>query len=197
MRAAVAGCLAIVLLASACSGGGGRSAEQRPDTSPSTSVPSGDDSPADEATAPDAPRQSPVSAPSPPRARDDRRGRAAFAEYVLQAWIYALNTNDADPLLEVSGPRPCDGCAGLVAELESRADEGWYVDLRDVRVASTRARAGTGTTSVLLSVSLPESDTYFEDGTYRSTNPAHPGSTFEVEMTYVNRRFRLEAFSLY
>ena len=39
-------------------------------------------------------------------------------------------------------------------------------------------------------------EAFNENGTYRSTNPAHPRSTFEVEMTYTVRRFRLEAFSV-
>lgn len=196
MRAIVTWCLALALAAAGCSGGDATQA--RSNATPSSGSSAGP--PPDEASpGPSTVREdgAGVEVPEPPAARDDRRGRAAFAEYVLQGWVHALNTNDPQALLAVSGERPCGGCRQLAAELGSRAEEGWSVALEDVRVASSRVRREAGTSRVLLSVSLPASDTFFDDGTYRSTNPAHPRSTFEVEMTYSDRRFRLDAFSVY
>lgn len=45
-----------------------------------------------------------------------------------------------------------------------------------------------------MSVAIPESDSYNEDGTYRSTNPAHPRDIFEVEMRYTSSGFELLSF---
>ena len=196
MRAIVTWCLALALAAAGCSGG--EASQAHSDSTPSSGTSAGP-RPDEASPGPSTGREdgAVVEVPQPPAGRDDRRGRAAFAEYVLQAWVHALNTNDPQALLAVSGDRPCGGCRQLAAELESRAAAGWSVALEDVRVASSRVRREAGTSRVLLSVSLPASDTFFEDGSYRSTNPAHPRSTFEVEMTYTDRRYRLDAFSLY
>lgn len=199
MRALAAGSLVLALLGGGCSTGapGPADAQRTPLASPpsrSPGVPTGTPAASPDGTA--APRSTP-SVPGPPPARDDRPAREAFAEYALQAWIHALNTNDPGPLLALSGARPCDGCRQLAAELRERAKEGWYVDLRDVRVWSARSVGEGRTTRVVLAVSLPESATYFLDGSFRSTNPAHPRSTFDVEMTFTGKRFRLDAFSLY
>ena len=192
MRAFAAALLTMSLLATGCSADPEPGAsDDSPSVSPSPSV-----TPAPEASPTRAAVQDPA-VPNPPRGRNDRRGREAFAEYVLQAWIYALNTNDPQPLVDVSGAEPCGGCRQLQSELEDRAEEGWYVALEGVRVASTRVPTSGRTSRVLMSVNLPESDTFYDDGRFRSTNPAHPRSTFEVEMTYTGKRFRLDAFSLY
>ncbi len=193
MRAFVAGCLALGLLLSGCSGpdeprsAPAPSAHQSPEASGSTSGPSSA-----------RPSAATAAVPGPPPATDDRRGRLAFAEYVLEAWIHALNTNDPAPLLAVSGHRPCDGCSDLAGELRKRDRQGWHVALEGVRVSATDLSSRSGrTTRVVLSVEIPESASYNDDGSFRGTNPAHSGSRFAVEMTHVGGRFRLDSFSLY
>ena len=191
MRAIAAGCLALGLLVSGCNG-----ADDRSSAPPPSSGPAADASPPAD-TAPSGAADSTTAVPEPPPGTNDRHGRTAFAEYVLEAWIYALNTNDPKPLLSVSGRRPCDGCGTLVAELKKRKEQGWHVALQGVRVASTRISQSGSTSRALLSVEIPASSSYNDDGTFRAINPAHPGSRFTVEMTHTDGRFRLESFSLY
>lgn len=174
-----------------------------PDASGPPSTPRGAESPSASPGATTGPGSTPSpsptpveAAPRPPMGRDDAPGRRRFAAYVLQAWIYSLNTNDARPLLDVSGARPCTGCGQLRAELESRAEAGWYVDLEGVRVGRTRLRIQGRAVEASTSVSIPESTSYNQDGSFRSSNPAHPDSTFIVEMTWTRRGFRLLSFSL-
>lgn len=197
MRALAVATLVLAVLVTGCSGDpGAADPAASPAASPSPTGSRGTPAGSPSASPSDRAATAAPSVPAPPSARDDRAGRETFAAYVLQAWIHALNTNDPQPLLAVSGARPCDGCRELAAELRSRAREGWYVDLADVRVRSTRVTDRGGTARVEMSVSLPESTTYFADGTFRSTNPAHPRRTFEVEMTFTGRRFRLDAFGV-
>lgn len=198
MRALAAATLVLPLLANGCSAADPDAAGAPPTPSASASETPTAPREGSAVTTPDPRTGSPaLGAPGPPPASDDRPGRGAFAEYVLQAWIHALNTNDPGPLLALSGEQPCEGCRALATELGSRAEQGWYVDLAGVHVASASFVGEGRTTRVLLAVSLPESTTYFADGSYRSTNPAHAGRTFEVETTFTGKRFRLDAFSLY
>lgn len=135
--------------------------------------------------------------PSPPPATDDRAGQVAFAEYVLEAWVHALNTNDADALLALGGRRPCEGCGELADELATRAEDGWYVALDGVRAGDPRVTSEGPLRRVQLSVSVPESASYHTDGRFRSANPAHPDRTFEVVVRLVRDAFRLISFSMY
>lgn len=135
--------------------------------------------------------------PSPPPATDDRAGQVAFAEHVLQAWVHALNTNDAEALLALGGPRPCEGCGELADELAARAADGWHVALEGVRAGDPRVTSEGALRRVQLSVSVPESASYYTDGRFRSANPAHPDRTFEVVIRLVRDAFRLMSFSMY
>ena len=45
-------------------------------------------------------------------------------------------------------------------------------------------------------IDIPESDTYFYDGTFRSTNPAHDDATFLVRMRKAADRYVLVSFTL-
>ncbi len=134
------------------------------------------------------PARPPLRRPSRRPATNDSSGREAFARYVLQAWIYSLNTNDAQALLDISGAKPCEGCAELAAELESRQKAGWYVGLEGVRVTRVDLTGQGRSARAVISVAIPESSTYNEDGSYRSSNPAHPRSTFEVAMAREGER---------
>lgn len=192
MRAITAGVLTIGLLVSGCSGTERPAASSSPSSSP-TVAPSAETGA--ETSAETGPSSAP--APEPPPATNDSSGREAFARYVLQAWIYSLNTNDAQALLDISGAKPCEGCAELAAELESRQKAGWYVGLEGVRVTRVDLTGRGRSARAVISVAIPESGTYNEDGSYRSSNPAHPRSTFEVAIAREGERFRLVAFSLY
>ena len=192
MRAIAATCLALGLLVTGCNGTGepasGPSPSAKASPRPSAATTS-------EVSATHAASPSPV--PDPPPATGGRKASVAFAKYVLQGWIYALNTNDPSPLLDVSGPKPCEGCAGLAKELAKRKKEGWYVVLEGVRASTARSRTDGRRSTVTLSVDVPASSTYNTDGSFRSTNPAHPHASFAVEMTRTGNDFRLDSFSLY
>ena len=194
MRAVAVACIALALLLSGCNAPSDGDPEAAGSPSAVTSVPgtgtaSPEPTPAGEAT--------PAKVPPPPRGKDDRRGREQFAAYVLQAWIYALNTNDVRPLLRASGPKPCSGCTELRRELRKRDRQGWHVALDGVRVTRTKITSPRRTTLARMSVAIPDSQTYFEDGRLRGSNPGHRRSTFEVAMQHTGKAFRLVSFSLY
>lgn len=198
MRAITAGVLAVGLLVSACAGEQEPEAAPSPGSSPSGSAGSATEPSPEPSTGTSTTAAAPAArAPEPPAAANDRRGREAFARYVLQAWIYALNTNDPRTLLGISGKKPCAGCTQLADELESRRDQGWYVALDAVEVAGVDVTARGRSARAVMSVAIPESSTYHADGSFRSGNPAHPSSTFEVDMVHERGQFRLVAFSLY
>lgn len=194
MRAVAVTCVTLGLLLSGCSASSDGDPAGAGSASPVTSSPTPAPTSASPATSGEQTRPK---VPPPPRGKDNRRGREDFAAYVLQAWIYALNTNDPGPLLSVSGKKPCSGCAELQRELRKRERQGWHVALEGVRVAGTRLTSPQGTTLARMRVSIPESETYFEDGRLRGTNPGHRRSTFEVEMRHTGKGFRLVSFSLY
>lgn len=185
----------IALLAAPALGACDRSSTA-PDTPPSTSGPSPSTVPSASPSAtagPVAPE-----APEPPKARRGPVGQKAFAEFVMDAWSWSLRSNDAGPLLDVSPSRrqPCQGCRALERELEGRADEGWYVDFPGLTVERTRLRRD-GTDVIATSrVDIPESDSYQDDGSYRSTSPAHNGATFTVTMRHVKGSYRLVSFAV-
>lgn len=187
----VAASAALVGLLAACNG------TQEPSGSPSSSPASAASTPqaADEEQSPSS---SASATPRPPKAGKGPNGQRAFARFVMDAWSWSLITNDASPLLAASPSRtkPCEGCRRLERELANRADEGWYVDFPGLTVGRTRlARDGT-TVTATTRVDIPESDSFFEDGTYRSSSPAHPDATFRVRMRLVDGDYRLLAFSV-
>jgi hypothetical protein len=194
MRALAAGVVALGVAVTGCSTDAATRSTSAPVPSASTSVPTATPADVDGGTADDVAQA--ARAPAPLGGDNDRSGRQAFAEYVLQAWIYSLNTNDASPLLDASGPTPCDGCRDLAAELRTRAEAGWHVLLGDVRVSSVTQQTSGRDATVALSVAIPESTSQHADGSYRGSNPAHPRSTFTVAMRHTGDGFRLTSFSL-
>jgi hypothetical protein len=134
--------------------------------------------------------------PAPPKARKGPAGQKAFARFVMDAWSWALRTNDASPLLDVSPSRrqPCDGCRALSRELAGRAKQGWYVDFPGLDVERTRLRRAGDTVVAVSRVSIPESDSYNDDGSYRSTSPAHEDATFTVTMRSTEAGYSLVSF---
>lgn len=195
--AALAAALTVVLfgLLAACSDGaaGGPAGASTPSV-PSSAPPTDRSSPSVAANRPST-REDPA-VPPPPRSRNDRRGRVELAEYVLAAWVYALRTNDTGPLLRAGAGRPCGGCPELFRELRRRDREGWHVTLGDVRVRSTQVRAQGRRARVSMRVDIPRSETVHDDGSFRSTSPAHPGRRFTVEMEHRKGRFRLVSFAV-
>ena len=183
----------VTLLAAAALGGctGSGTPEGVPVTESSGSSPSVASS-----TTPSAAAASASETPAPPKARRSPAGQRAFARFVMDAWAWALRTNDASPLLDVSASRrqPCDGCRALSQELSGRAKEGWYVDFPGLDVERTRLRRAGDTVVATSQVSIPESDSYNDDGSYRSTSPAHEDATFTVTMRSTKSGYRLVSF---
>jgi hypothetical protein len=145
----------------------------------------------------ETPEPAPAQAPDVPRARNTPAGQIAFAQHVVRAWTYALNTNDPRPMLSLSpDEHPCEGCAQLARELLNRKREGWHVDLAEVLVDSTHVKGARGDATARMSISIPESFSYNADGSYRNTNQAHPRATFTVQMRFTKRGFRLLSFTV-
>lgn len=163
-------------------------------TSPS---PTPSESPEASATAETGPPEPPAM-PRPPRPRPGPEGQRAFAEHVVAAWAWSLQANDAAPLLAASRSpaRPCSGCRELARELRDRDREGWYVDLPPIGLGGTRLRRDGEEVVASTRVDIPESDTYFYDGSFRSTSPPHEDATFEVRMRRTDDRYVLVSFTL-
>jgi hypothetical protein len=132
-----------------------------------------------------------------PPAKDTKAGRLAFAEFVVERWGYALRTNDASALGDLS-PRSglCQGCKELEAELKKRTKQGWYVDFPGARVAKVAVAPGeeAGVQVATATINVPMSQSYFEDGSLRNENEARKGAEFEVRMRLDGKRFVLLAF---
>lgn len=178
-----------------CSGGSDDSAsEPASSTSPSASstTPSTEASP--------SPTRSPK--PKPPKAppaKDTPAGREAFARFVIDSWVYALSTNDASVLLDLSPKAgPCEGCPDLRDELRKRKKQGWYVDLPGVRVVKlpppVSLSSEPGVFVATATINVPRSTSYFKDGEVRNVNEAHKGADFEVRMRLDGKRYALLAY---
>ena len=136
-------------------------------------------------------------APTSPPAADTRAGRTAFAKHVVAVWGHALSTNDVGPLLALSPKgRVCAGCRSLQIELRRRADSGWHVDFPGATVKSITLARNARQVSASMKVSIPQSDTFNDDGSYRGSSPAHPNARFEVRMSLTKAGFRLLSFTL-
>ena len=121
----------------------------------------------------------------------------AFARHVVAVWGYALDTNDPRPLLSLSPPRqPCAGCQALQRELRQRATDRWSVEFAGADITSTDVSTSRANSVVTMTVVIPESDAFNEDGTYRSTSPAHPRARFRVRMRLAQRGYELLAFTV-
>jgi hypothetical protein len=138
----------------------------------------------------EAPPRAPRPAPGP-------AGQKAFARHVMDLWSYALRTNDARPLTSLGGRPSCGGCASLSRELARRERQGWVVDFAGLDVHTVALATAQGRVRVArVSVTIPASDSYNTDGTFRNTNPAHAGATFVVRMRYADKRYRLVSFTV-
>lgn len=192
-RSAVVGLMLGTLLLAGCGGGDDTDLSEDESPSPTTSqTPS--------TTTSQAPSDAPGDvAPEAPRARNTAESRKQFAEFVIASWSYALRTNDFKAVTGLS-PRNsmCEGCEELRTELAKRKKQGWYVDFPGAEVRRvTVGGAGAPRTFVATAkVDIPESRSYFDDGTFRNDNDAYEGATFEVRMRLDENRYSLVAFSV-
>jgi hypothetical protein len=171
-------------------------ANEAAESSPSESVgePTPTPSPSPTTTPSPEPEQ-----PEPPAAKDTAAGREAFAEFVIDSWSFALATNDATAVTDLSPKaRPCQGCADFATELHKREKQGWYVDFPGVNVVKLKLAPGDlpGVQVATATMNVPASTSYFEDGAVRNENRGRRGATFEVRMQLDGKRFSLLAFSV-
>jgi hypothetical protein len=141
--------------------------------------------------------------PRPPKVpaavKDTATARKAFAAAVITRWGYALRTDDAGVVTGLSPAKQlCQGCRDFAAALAVRRKQHWYVDFPGARVRSvTVTPSGAAHTYLAHArVDIPESRSYFTDGSYRNDNPAHKGATFDVRMSYAQKRYTLLAFQV-
>ena len=132
-----------------------------------------------------------------PDATKGKKGQEAFATYVVNAWAYSLATNEASILKDVSaGTKPCRGCIEQTATLAERAKEGWYVYPFEVTISKIRLiRTALGTTA-RVRFDIPETRSFFDDGKFRNTSPAHTGATFTVSMKLDKKKYQLVGFTI-
>ena len=137
--------------------------------------------------------------PKRPRSANTPKGRKEFAVFVVERWSHALATNDAQVVSSLA-PKgaTCQGCRELRADLGKRKKQGWFVDFPGAEVKEVTVRAGEtpGVWVATSRISVPESRSYFEDGTYRNDNEAHPKVDFTVRMRHQAGRFALLAFTV-
>ncbi len=139
-------------------------------------------------------RTRPPAAPAPTRGP---AGQKKFARYVMLLWGYALRTNDAAALTALSAPgEKCQGCKVFAASLKKRKKQGWYVDFPGVTVRKVTVKPVDDNVYAKATVDVPRSDSYNSDGSFRNTNQAHRGATFEVLMHRGAKRFQLLAFTV-
>jgi hypothetical protein len=178
-----------------CSGGSDDAAS---DPAPSAS-PTESSTPSSPAASPTpSPSRSPrPEPPKPPPAKDTVAGREAFARFVIDSWGYALSTNDANALLDLSAQSgPCEGCPELRDELQKRKKQGWYVDFPGADIVTLQVTPGDqpGVQVARATIDVPRSTSYFEDGEVRNINEAHKGAAFEVQMRLDGKRYALLAY---
>ena len=204
LRTALVATVAAALLGSVsgCSGGDG-SDDTATDASSATPTATGSATPSATTTqAADTSGQA-RSTPEKPRrppAKDTVGSRVAFARYVMASWSYALATNDASAVTSLSAKgSPCQGCKDLTAELGKRSKQKWFVDFPGVHVDKVRMQPDPVTPGAYVArakVDIPASRSYFEDGSYRNDNDAHPNTDFLVRMRLAGGKYTLLAFEV-
>ncbi len=177
---------------SACSGDS--------DESPKAAEPSASASASTGASASPSPSPSPTRKPKPPKAppaKDTDAGRRAFAKFVIARWGFALRTNKAAALVDLS-PKSgaCEGCKKLRQELRKRKKQGWYVDFPGAKIVKLKVSPGDqpGVYLAQAKINVPRSTSYFEDGEVRNENKRHKGAAFEVRMRLDKKHYSLLAY---
>lgn len=190
-RAAVGLALCAALVLGGCSGG----SDDEPSSSKSSSASASPTASTSTRAATDRPtRARPPAAPKPTRGP---AGQKRFAKYVMALWGYALRSNDGRALVALSAPgEKCQGCKALTTSLHQRKQAGWHVDFAGVDVRKLSVKKVGDNVYAKAKVDIPESESYNADGTFRNTNRAHPGATFEVLMHRGAKRFQLLSFTV-
>lgn len=197
LRRRSAAATAVLLLAVSTTGCSGDSDE--PDSGP-TSSESASESSTSPSPSPSSTRTAKPKLPKAPPAKATDVGRKAFAEFVIDRWGYALRTNDASALTDLSPKAaPCQGCVDLQRELAKRRKQGWYVDFPGAKVVKVDLAAGDlpGVQVATARINVPASESYFEDGELRNENDARKGAAFEVRMRLNGKRYVLLAFRVF
>ncbi|QIK66942.1 hypothetical protein G7072_11840 [Nocardioides sp. HDW12B] len=135
--------------------------------------------------------------PKAPKARNTPDGRKAFTEFVIERWGYALTTNDATAMSDLSARgSTCQGCKELAQELAQRRKEGWNVDFPGAAVdrITVKPAGAPATFEATAVIDIPASRSYFEDGTYRNENEAFENAEFVVTMKLTKTRYTLASF---
>lgn len=187
---------AAALVLGACAGGDDDEAAADPSESPSASSASTSDfSPTPTVTEPPT-----AEMPRKPDFAGSAAGKRAYVKYIVEGWVYALNTNDPSVLLDESGKKPCRGCGSLRKELAERKKEGWYVQLSGVKVRKVSFRRDEGREVATAVVDVPASQSFFKDGTFRNDSQAHRGAKFVIDISAdgknKKRHWTLRAFSI-
>jgi hypothetical protein len=192
--------LLLVSLAALTGCGGDDSAE--PDAEPAAEVSDAEsDSPSPDVTEAADEEQVAEAFPLPkaPKAANTPASRKEFTEFVVERWGYALATNDAEAVTDL-GPEDaaCKGCKELEKELENRRKEGWNVDFPGATVKKvTVTPAGAAQTfDSVATIDIPESQSYFEDGSFRNDNKAFRDAEFSVQMRWAGGRYVLLSYTL-
>ena len=192
-RCVAATALLLAASVAGCSGGS-------PEPSAAEPTPTESASASDSASPAPSPSVTPTPEPELPKApvaKATPAGREAFAEFVVERWGYALRTNDASALTELSPKAaPCRGCAALATELKKREKQGWYVDFPGAKVVKVDVAPGEepGVQVATAKIDVPASQSLFEDGEVRNENDARKGAAFEVRMRLDGKRYVLLAF---
>lgn len=184
------------LALAACGGGDDEEPAADPGESPSSASASTTDfSPTPTETEPPT-----AELPLKPDFADSAAGKRAYVTYIVEGWVYALNTNDPSVLLDESGAKPCRGCDSLRAELAEREKEGWHVQLPGVDVRKVTFRRDEDVEVATAVVDIPASQSFFEDGTYRNDNDEHRGAEFVIDISADGKgkkeHWTLRAFSI-
>ncbi len=135
--------------------------------------------------------------PKAPKARNTPDGRKAFTEFVVERWGYALATNDAAAVTDLSAKgSSCQGCRQLEKELAKRSKQEWAVDFPGATVdkITVKAAGAPATFESTAVIDIPASRSYFEDGTYRNENEAFKNAEFIVGMKFTKARYVLLSY---
>ena len=186
LRAAVAGCIGLALLA-------GCSAQAEPEvtvTSPVAPVPSTATGAAESTTATSIPTAAasatgaPIPVPTPPAemARDDEVGAVAAAVYFMtELYTYTVNAADTEPWLAMSGP-DCSFCSNIADSVTRMHSAGEWAEVAPMVANSPRfEESEPGHYTVAFAFTTGTDLVFSPDGTVKSsTAPVSAQAAFRV-----------------
>lgn len=178
--------------------GGDDKPKADPSSSPTpTSTPTSTPTPTQSPTATPSGTAPAVTVPTLPEATKGKEGQQAFAQYVVDAWVYSISTNDPQLLFDLGAKKdPCKGCPELRAELDQRVEEGWSVAPFEVEVYKIRVTPADDSITASVTFDIPETQSFFDDGTLRNTSKPHDDATFTIAMRLVKKQYQLLGFTI-